>query len=463
MKHFWRKPGKTLIYVLSLFMTIGLLGIPVYAQGTEDVDNPTGNESNQPVTDTNGNDETNTVTNGQNQGTDTTGQTGGQTKDATTGSIKAAIPSSFTELTNYLAKQENARKLTIDIYQVATAEKDPNYDSYPFDIEGSVFNIPDKFDLNQMGKKNDDGTFSEDRSDWEELAQTLAGQVKSSTTITEPFRTYVYGAAESAKADVPYGLYLVLARGTDLTAKADYFKDLVPEPEFETDVPSSILCTIMESDTKMFYFTPFLVAVPNKLSPIDKDSKITTTDANPWVPDVTVYLKPSSKPLYGSLVINKVVQELNDRHIGSNPITPVTAVFRITGWKSSEKKADEKVYSNVASITIPTGSPVTVDHIPVGTYVEVTEEYTGAGYKRVLADGEETILHAVIPGPDESPAEATFTFKDTYDDELKKGYGIMNTFTKTETDNWSWKNDAGQSSASTAPASSEPAEGGTQG
>ena len=444
MKHFWRKPGKTLIYVLSLFMTIGLLGIPVYAQGTENENTTTGNESNQPVTDTNGNDETNTVTNGQNQGTDTTGQTGGQAKDVTAGSIKAAIPSSFTELTDYLTN--NSGKLKIDIYQVATAEKDPNYDSYPFDIEGSVFNIPDKFDLNQMGKKNDDGTFSEDRSDWEELAQILAGQVKSSATITEPFRTYVYDAAESAKADVPYGLYLVLARGTDLTAKTDYFKELVPEPESETDVPSSILCTIMESDTKMFYFTPFLVAIPNKLSSIDKDSKITTTDTNPWVPDVTVYLKPSPKPLYGNLKIYKKVTNFEDR-LDDQKVTPMTAVFKIDGYNA----AGEKIYNNVASITVPSKQDyVILEHIPVGTRIEVSEIYPGSGYIQVgsaeyQGDPEKTDVVIAKPSnanPESDTNIAYVKFTDTYSGELKKGYGIMNTFKYTG-GGWKWKNDIG--------------------
>ena len=467
MKHFWRKPGKTLIYVLSLFMTIGLLGIPVYAQGTENVENPTGN---QPVTNTTDNEGTNDSTNDQNQGTDTTGGNGSQTEtntngsEGTGGSITVKLPANPPA-----GLSDNTDNLQIDVYQIATGQKDPNYSSYNFTFT-DAFKV-DGFDLNGIDLENVD--------EWKTLANQLAEKVKEGTG--SPVQVTL-----NQKLSVQYGIYLILAHDKRITDKNEYFAVMSEDAgavtgtagtsedtsetsgtesdtEQETTQNTETLCTILKTNANVYYFKPVLVAVPSTRADanLTPDEPMKTWEGT-WQNDINVYLKPEGFPLYGSLVINKVVQELNDRSIGNNPITPVTAVFRITGWKSSEKKADEKVYSNVASITIPTGSPVTVDHIPVGTYVEVTEEYTGAGYTRVFAEGEKEILTAVIPGPDESPAEATFTFKDTYDDELKKGYGIMNTFTKTEPANWSWKNDAGQGSASTAPASSETAEGGTQ-
>ena len=437
MKHFWRKPGKTLIYVLSLFMTIGLLGIPVYAQGTENENTTTGNESNQPVTNTNGNDETNTVTNGQNQGTDTTGGTGSQAATPLSGSIKAAIPEAFTELTAYLAKQGNEGKLTIDIYQVATAAKDPNYDSYPF-TAGTTFTIPTGKDLNKMGTKNTDGSFSPDRSDWEELAQNFAKQVRDNPDIASTPYHIVYGSNDNSEV-VPYGLYLVLARGTDLTQKKQYFKELEPETTPSTtdtaggtgsaqEAPKPVLCTIMESDTKTFYFTPFLVAIPNKAETITEDSKITTADSGEWKPNVTVYLKPSPKPLYGNLKIVKTVTTQENRI----KVTPMTAVFRITG-KDAENNT---IYSNVASITIPSEEYVILEHIPVGTVITVEEVYTGAGYIKTDGPTPETVTIQKPTSPNEDPATdektVTVSFEDTYHDELKKGYGIMNIFTKTD-------------------------------
>lgn len=154
--------------------------------------------------------------------------------------------------------------------------------------------------------------------------------------------------------------------------------------------------------------------------------------------DVTVFLKPSSETRFGKLTINKQVQILEDR-LNDKKITPMTAAFRITGWKDDTKA--EKIYSNVASITVPDGNPVTIDRLPVGAYVEVEEIYTGAGYKLV----DRTPESVIIPSPeDEEAAEVSFTFTNTYRDELKKGYGVMNSFTKIADSGdktWEWKND----------------------
>lgn len=443
MKHFWRKPGKTLIYVLSLFMTIGLLGIPVYAENQDD--NDTSGTGQEPT-------ETDTNLNGTETGNQTDiGTDGGVIpgdNGTTDGKITVKLQDTAPEdLKNYLSAHSS--ELILDIYKVADAVKDSNYDTYTYrPVTGFAV---DGYDLNTYN-----GLKEFDTDKWKDLSQELITIVKNSTSsIAHDTATY-----NVQKTGLHHGLYLILAHG-DMRDYYETTTETIPATEEgKADTVITETATVFETDTHRYLFRPILLAIP---STVDNNLTPTTTDKTPWKYELDVYLKPSAKPLYGSLVINKVVQELNDRHIGSNPITPVTVVFRITGWKSSEKKTDEKVYSNVASITIPTGSPVTLDHIPVGTYVEVTEEYTGAGYTRVLAEGEQEVLSAVIPDPDKSPAQATFTFKDTYDDRLKKGYGIMNTFTKTETDNWSWKNDAGQSSAPTTPASSETAEGGTQG
>ena len=204
-----------------------------------------------------------------------------------------------------------------------------------------------------------------------------------------------------------------------------------------------MVVTTFNTEANKYYFRPILISIPYK----ETETEPATTDAGEWIYDVEVFLKPSFESRYGKLTINKQVQVLEDR-LNDKKITPMTAVFRITGW--SDKTKTNKVYSNVASITVPDGKPVTLDRLPVGAYVEVEEIYTGAGYKLV----DSSPASVIIPSPDDKEAaEVSFTFTNTYNDELKKGYGVMNSFTKAE-DSWTWKNDLNGGSSA--------AEGGTE-
>ena len=431
MIHFWRKPGKTLIYLLSLFMMAGLLGTPVYAQpgegdnttGTDQTAENTGNGNTGESMDQTGNGVTGGVIPGDNAITD--GKITVKLQDGAPEALKA-----------YLA--EHPDELIIDVYKVEDAKKDTKFDTYTYTpVEGFAV---DGFDLSTY-----DGLKQFTAEKWEELTEKLAEKVVGKT-ISHDTATY-----NVQKKDLHHGIYLILAHGN---LDPYYETRTTTIPSTEEGKPDKVVTetlTIFETDTNRYFFKPVLVAVPSTNEKTDEEMK---TSDGPWKFELDVYLKPEEAPLYGSLTINKKIVTLNNRPIDEKWITPVTVVFRINGWKD-EKKTGEPFYSNYASITIPNGTPVTVEHIPVGTYVEVEEEYTGAGYTRVL-DGEGPILTAVIPAPDAGTPQVTFTFKDTYNDELKKGYGIMNTFTKTDADNWSWKNDVGQNSSGTNPAEGGP-------
>ena len=402
MKHFWRKPGKTLIYVLSLFMVTGLLGIPVYAQGTEGENNTEG-ENTQ---------DTNT-----------------EAGDPANGHITVNLPKDAPE---DLVGNEN---LITDFYLVATSVKESQYDSYTYTPEESFKNS--KYDVSTY-----EGLSQMDQEKWEDYAQEAAKIVRNNT-VTAVKEGAVIGVKEPQ--DLTPGIYLVLAHDKNAATKAEYFDETTVDDGSDTDTtaPKKMVVTTFNTEANKYYFRPILISIPYK----ETETEPATTDAGEWIYDVEVFLKPSFESRYGKLTINKQVQVLEDR-LNDKKITPMTAVFRITGW--SDKTKTNKVYSNVASITVPDGEPVTLDRLPVGAYVEVEEIYTGAGYKLV----DSSPASVIIPSPDDKEAaEVSFTFTNTYNDELKKGYGVMNSFTKAE-DSWTWKNDLNGGSSA--------AEGGTE-
>jgi len=457
MKPFWRKPAKTLITVLALFMTTGLLGSPVYALENEDENKPA--DTDQTVTDTeNGNTDDASAQNG----AGSSGQTGETAPviETTKGSVTTKLQTNASEnLITYLAKSGNSGKLTIELYKIAPAAKDPDYVTYTYPFD-SAFTVPG-YDLGKYSGTAAGTKYLKDivATDWEYLAQTLAGKVKESTTISAKYTGTFGQKIENMDA----GLYLVLARGTELTDKNDYFKELEAETGTETETTSK-LCTVMEAGEYIYYFTPVLVAVPS--TNVKTDESMKTSDAD-WKFNLDVYLKPTEKPFKGKLKITKEVEVLEDREDNTQvqTVTPMTAVFRITGWKSEQDMKDGKpsVYSNVASITIPNGTPVILDNIPIGTYVEVKEIYTGAGYK--LTSAEKVYKEITKPTKEDESDIVTFAFTDTFDRRITKGYGVLNSFVKDKNGHVQWTNDiAGPSQSSDQPAQpADPAQGGDQG
>ena len=394
MIHFWNKPARTLIPLLALFMTAGLLGSPVYAEGTEVENNPSGS---QPVTT-----ETDTV-------------------DAlpANGHITPKLP-----LEPPADLEKNKGDLTVDVYKISEAVKDPNYSIYTYPAaEGYAVA---GYDLGQYRGTEPKTEYlnTMDRDKWEAFTQEIAKIVRDSTSAEATYSGDVDAVIPTSGTGLKPGLYLVLAHGKD-AEKSEYFEEMDVEDASETE-PAKILTTTFTTPGNKYYFRPVVVAVPSTNT--DTSQKM-STDSGDWVFDLDVYLKPEVESLFGKLTINKEVTLLEDR-LNDKKITPMTAAFRITGW--SDETKTNKVYSNVAS------------------YVEVEEIYTGAGYKLV----DSSPASVIIPSPDDKEAaEVSFTFTNTYNDELKKGYGVMNSFTKTE-DSWTWKNDLNGGSSA--------AEGGTE-
>lgn len=421
MKHFWRKPGKTLIYILSLFLTVGLLGTRVYALD---------NGETQP---TDGND-TPVETDPQETEEETTeGETNALSAVSITSLLQTDAPK---DLTDYLNVADHKGDLVVDMYEVASffdnkfnVKKDSETGEAVFDLKGYDLNKDFLLEITEGEGGTETDNFAAMIKKWDKLAQALAGQVKT-RDAGDPNQGNV-PLGESRQSLEP-GLYLILAHGKGLEGPAQ-FEEIDVEQTDPTD-PKKILTTIMETDSFTYNFRPVLIVAPSKSADANQKTSATpaphiaTSDAGKWVYDVNVYLKPSQKPLYGNLKIVKTVTTQENRI----KITPMTAVFKITG-----KDADNKtIYSNVASITVPSEEFVILEHIPVGTVITVEEVYTGAGYKKESGPSPATVTIAKPTSPTANPATdkntVTVSFVDTYHDELKKGYGIMNIFTKTD-------------------------------
>ena len=117
-------------------------------------------------------------------------------------------------------------------------------------------------------------------------------------------------------------------------------------------------------------------------------------------------------PQYGELKIIKSLARYEDSE-------PATFVFDVTAVLE-----EETVYTNVAAITLPGDGEALLTGIPVGAEVTVTEVYSGARYK---ATGD-TVQQTVILSPEDADAPATVSFANDYDDSLKGGHGIQNSF-----------------------------------
>ncbi len=170
------------------------------------------------------------------------------------------------------------------------------------------------------------------------------------------------------------------------------------------------------TDEYLYTFKPFIISLPNNYYYQTKDEK---DDA--WVYEVRTGLKPERSDRYGSLKITKTLNEYNES------LKKTTFVFSVEG-----KKNDEVVYSNVVSTTFDsTGSKeVTLDKIPAGCTLTVTEVYSGASYT-ISGDSTQTIEKVIA----DEVMEADFT--NTYNDELKPGYGVTNHF-ELNGEEWNW-------------------------
>ena len=181
------------------------------------------------------------------------------------------------------------------------------------------------------------------------------------------------------------------------------------------------------TDYYQYDFTPYLISLP--------DNRYYNTGSDRWIYELTdddaIGLKPLKSDRYGDLVIEKFLDVYNATNVGA------TFVFQIEGTKTDVDTGEEKVViSDVVSMTFhnPGNDSLTIEDIPAGSEVTVTEVYSGGSYK-LTSDGSSTVT---IIADEEDGAPATVEFSNTYDDRHNGGTGLVNHFEyNTETGGWS--------------------------
>ena len=311
--------------------------------------------------------------------------------------------------------------VVVDLYQVARAVKTSGHDTYHYELTGEYasLNLPDS---------PEEG--AQPAASWEETAQQAAAIALDAASPCTP----VSGSGESAGTKVGNlapGLYLLVARGRNLTELADY-KIEIEQTDSLTQEESKRIATIANSQQYTYAFLPQLVSLPTKEA--DANGVINTANPGDWIFEASVNLKPERLDRYGSL---EIVKTLSEYETMGGVQESATFVFEVTGMLD-----DQVVYSNVESITFTAAGQerVVLDRIPAMAQVTVREVYSGSSYQ-LTVPGDRT---ATIAADDVVSVE----FENEYDGRRTNGHGIKNQFVyDEEAGAWHWYSSPAQEAA----------------
>ena len=269
--------------------------------------------------------------------------------------------------------------IPVNLYKVASVDESGNY---------TVTDAFTGLDLSSVSADNLDTA----AATWAARAKEAQGKLTDSDgkTVVEPTETVTLQNGRGTATGLKTGLYLV-------------------------DTPKVI------TPNYTYTFTPYLVSLPtNNYYNNDQTS-------DDWIYDLTkeynsaVGLKPEQHVRYGKLVINKELEDHNAT-FGDK----ATFVFQIditTPDNKKETRIEELTFDAAGSHS------VTIEKIPAGSHVTVTEVYSGASYELASAKSQET---DIIANPEKEtevefkPAKVSFINK--HDGRTNGGYGVRNNF-----------------------------------
>ena len=273
--------------------------------------------------------------------------------------------------------------IPVKLYKVASVDESGNYTGI------GAFS---KLDLSSVSADNLDAA----AATWAERAAEAKKLLKDDTEPTTTTLTQGRGTATGLDT----GLYLV-------------------------DTPKVI------TPNYTYTFTPYLVSLPTNNYYSGNGA------SDDWIYDLTkeynsaVGLKPEQHVRYGNLVINKELVDHNAT-FGNN----ATFVFQIditTLDNKKETRIEELTFDAAGSHS------VTIEKIPAGSHVTVTEVYSGASYELASAKSQET---DIIANPEKEtevefrPAEVSFINK--HDGRTNGGYGVKNNFKLDENEQYQY-------------------------
>ena len=285
--------------------------------------------------------------------------------------------------------------VVVDLYKVADAEADESFETFNYTMVEDFY--PAESDSDEV---KDALTIKSDptNDDWDAMAEAAADKIAG----VAPAASFPMNeAGEASQNGLADGLYLVVAHGEG------------QDPLYAA------------SSMYGYRFLPILVALPGKAR--DDSGAIRTDDSyGAWLTNVSIVLKPSQEPLYGSLRIQKTV----DNFYGE----PATFVFHIVSTDDSPFE-----YDNYASVYYTGGEPAetTATHIKAGTVVTVTEVYPGGRFEPVgeyqnISPGKAIVADDQVT--DDNPI-ASVSFANHQITDIG-GHGIENNFTLGEDGDW---------------------------
>lgn len=237
--------------------------------------------------------------------------------------------------------------------------------------------------------------------DWRTLAgqaEKLRGEFGAEASGTAVVRMEEGNEAASGKiTGLKPGLYLVAA-------------DAVYNPDYTTE----------------YQFTPYLTALPG--SEYTQEG----TGSDEWVYDTVIGLKADAVPQYGKLNITKILKEFNET------LGRTTFVFHIVGVDRYGATQYEEVES--MTFTAAGSNTITLEHIPAGLTVTVTEIYSGASYVVEGKDSDTALIWSGAAVSAGVSGEASVTFTNRYDGGNRGGYGVTNRFESDGNGGWTWEN-----------------------
>ena len=335
--------------------------------------------------------------------------------------------------------------LNIDLYLVAKARAVSGHDMYDYFVEKDS---PYYTVVSGCVRENGGWEYEDDLEGlifrcsteiegdgWEELAREAASAALNGETVLSPDAG---GEAGSTLTDLNPGLYLAVARGSELEDRVDYMT-VGEDAEGNQDI-----FTIAYTDAFTYRFRPQLFSLPAKEP---ENGTVSTANGGEWLYALNgAELKFEQEPRRTSL---EIVKNLT-RYAG-----PAAFVFEVEA-----REGDDVVYSDIITCSFDenAGNSRTVvleDKIPVGADVTVTEVYSGASYSLTgvaagPSDGIEKNPEGTIYTADLSSGRATITnissgeparvvFTNDYNSSGNGGGAVTNHFERDGAEaEWTW-------------------------
>lgn len=319
--------------------------------------------------------------------------------------------------------------VVIDLYRVADAVPVTGYDTYDWKLNEpfSAITIDKEIDgegWKKVAQQAADivlGSAPAGKTEWDPSAS--AGAIDSSLKVLDNDPTQPI-------TGLPAGLYLIIARGSNITEYAGTVTD-------ETTGTTGTV-TIAKSRGFKYSFSPELISMPTKAA--DETGVINTANPGPWIyfaeDGAEVTLKPLQEVNLGPLKIVKNLEDYAQREKtsdGSSRIIkdPATFIFKVVVYEDETKA--KVVFQDYVSIVFDAygSQSATINGLPAGGYAEVTEEYSGRVY--TIEPGTK---NAVIVAEGEEDAPATVEFTNSYTNKEPGGGSVTNRFSYGEKDGW---------------------------